>query len=207
MGLRLAFDLDGTLADMDAALRREAARLFGGAPRISELTDAQARRLWKHVSVIEGFWATLAEIEPGAVARLAALRALHGWEVIFLTQRPASAGETSQVQSQRWLEAHGFELPSVFVMSGSRGKVADALALDAVVDDRPENCLDVITDSHARALLVWRDTPDAVPPAAKRLGIETTFSIAEALELLQQMTPRADKTDGLVCRLRAAIGI
>ena len=207
MGLRLAFDLDGTLADMDMALRREAAHLFGAAPRIAELTDAQARRLWKHVSEVEDFWATLAEIEPGAVARLAALAALHGWEVIFLTQRPASGGETSQVQSQRWLQAHGFELPSVFVMSGSRGKVADALALDAVIDDRPENCLDVITDSNARALLVWRDTPATVPPAAKRLGIETTFSIAEALELLQQMTPRADKTDGLVGRLRAAIGI
>jgi hypothetical protein len=29
MGLRIACDLDGTVADMDAALQREARRLFG----------------------------------------------------------------------------------------------------------------------------------------------------------------------------------
>jgi hypothetical protein len=126
--------------------------------------------------------------------------------MLFLTQRPATAGDTAQVQTQRWLEAHGFALPSVYVMSGSRGKVADALALDALIDDRPENCLDVIADSKARALLVWRDAPHAVPPAAARLGIETVSSMADALELLQQPA-HAARPGGLVGRLRSAIGI
>jgi hypothetical protein len=235
MSLRIACDLDGTLADMDAALQREAERLFGpgvslrGAslpeadetgrlkpaatpsgddelPRVTGLTDPEMRRLWKEVRGLENFWMTLPEIEPGAVARLFALSTLHGWEMLFLTRRPATAGDTAQVQTQRWLEAHGFALPSVYVMSGSRGKVTDALALDALIDDRPENCLDVITDSKARALLVWRDAPHAVPPAAARLGIETVSSMADALELLQQPA-HAARPGGLVGRLRSAIGI
>jgi hypothetical protein len=126
--------------------------------------------------------------------------------VLFLTQRPASAGRTAQHQSQRWLQAHGFELPAVYVMTGSRGRVADALALDVVIDDRPENCLDVVTDSKARALLVWRDTATPVPPAAPRLGIEPVASIGAALDLLEQAT-RTEKPAGLVDRLRAAIGL
>jgi hypothetical protein len=223
MSLRLACDLDGTLASMDAALQHEAEHLFGAgvslrgvktspdedAPEGDDtqpLTRRQLRQLWDRVLKRENFWQTLAEIEPGSVARLAALAAKHQWEVIFLTQRPPCAGHTAQRQSQRWLHDHGFEFPSVYVMNGSRGRVADALALDVVIDDRPENCLDVVTESKARALLVWRDVPASVPPAAARLGIEPVFSMSEALDVLEQ-AGGTDKPDGLVGRLRAAIGL
>jgi hypothetical protein len=172
MALRIACDLDGTLADLGAALQREAELQFGlevnlraqdrnslkpsvenvenehgeglrrdvgGADRKTPavftegstplttskiLTANTVRRLWANISEIENFWTSLPEVEPGAVARLASLTSLYGWEVIFLTQRTATAGETTQVQSQRWLETHGFELPSVYVVSGLRGRIA-----------------------------------------------------------------------------------
>jgi len=242
VALRIACDLDGTLADMEAALQREAERLFGPGvslrgvkiPAVEEsagiedpagdparvqsapatvtngeragLTSKQMRRLWRHALRVEDFWHTLSETEPGSVARLAALASKHRWDVLFLTQRPGSAGRTAQLQSQRWLEAHGFGLPSVYVMTGSRGRVADALALDVVIDDRLENCLDVVTDSRARAILVWRDTRAALPANAARLGIELVFSMTEALTLLEKTT-RTDKPAGIVDRLRAAIGL
>jgi hypothetical protein len=243
MGLRVACDLDGTLADMESALQREAERLYGpnislrgvkvpavaapgedddaagdparvksapptasSAQGKSGLTSRQMRQLWAHVLKLEDFWQSLAEIEPGSVARLASLASKHGWEVLFLTQRPASAGRTAQLQTQRWLNAHGFELPSVYVMTGSRGRVADALALDVVIDDRPENCLDVVTESRARALLVWRDRAMPVPPTASGLGIEPVMSMTDALDLLERAT-RGEKAGGLVDRLRAAIGL
>jgi hypothetical protein len=237
MALRIACDLDGTLADMDTALQREAERLFGpgvdlrangGAGKGAAgdtvrlkpdattaqsrgantgrrgLTRVELRQLWAHVGTIENFWTTLQEIEPGAVAKLAALASLHGWEVIFLTQRPASAGDTAQLQSQRWLEAHGFRYPSVFVLNGSRGRVADALALDAVVDDRPENCLDVVSDSKATSILIWRDVRPT-PPTLARLPIVTTRSFAEAVEQLQRLMPPIPS--GLVARVRRAVGV
>jgi hypothetical protein len=243
VSLRVACDLDGTLADMELALQREAERLYGPnislrgvkvptvaepaedddaagdparvksapptvspAPEKSGLTSRQMRRLWAHVLKLEDFWLSLSEIEPGSVARLSELASKHGWEVLFLTQRPASAGRTAQLQTQRWLKAHGFELPSVYVMTGSRGRVADALALDVVIDDRPENCLDVVTQSSARALLVWRDNRMPVPPAATGLGIEPVMSMTEALDVLERTT-RTEKTGGFVDRLRAAIGL
>jgi hypothetical protein len=239
MALRIACDLDGTLADMEAALQREVEMLFGAevdlrggstlplAPLQSPsgfdaptdapaapvpaarrpLTDRERRKLWSHVATIENFWRGLREIEPGAVARLAAVAAAHRWEVIFLTQRPGGAGDTAQRQSQEWLRANGFELPSVFVMNGSRGKVADAFALDAVVDDRPDNCLDVVTDSTARALLVWRDEPGTVPPGAKRTGITVVSGFNEALDQLERLTAQRQKPESVLGRVRNAIGI
>ena len=54
----------------------------------------------------------------------------------------------------------------MFVVHASRGKIAAALQLDVIIDDRPENCLDVAIDSAARAILVWRSDEDKVPTSA-----------------------------------------
>src|SRR5688572_12089257 len=146
MPLRVGFDLDGTLADMHTVLRKHAEQLFGsgavaaaagaqGTPPPDEpksmkvmaelrLTPPQQKQLWDHVRRIENFWGGLPEAEPGIVARLARTTEARRWEVIFLTTRPPVAGETTQVQSQRWLVAHGFPLPSVFVVRRSRGAIA-----------------------------------------------------------------------------------
>lgn len=170
----------------------------------TRLTSRQQRLLWARVRDIDNFWESLAEVEPGAVSRLADAALTHGWEIVFLTQRPASEGRTAQLQSQRWLRAHGFDLPSVYVVSGSRGRIATALALDAVIDDRPENCLDVVTDSSAAAFLVWRDGQDLAPAGASRLGIQVVASIADVvghLELAQAREP------GLLSRIRGTLGI
>ena len=61
---------------------------------------------------------------------------------------------------------------------GSRGKVADALAIDVVVDDRPDNCLDVVLESRAASLLVWRGRAATVPASVKRLGIAVVPTVA-----------------------------
>jgi hypothetical protein len=223
MALRVAFDLDGVLADMDGELARQAGALFGRAESVSRSDDKQPggvappinlklsarrqHRLWQHVASIENFWVALHEIEPGAIARLAEIAAQRRWEVIFLTRRPESAGETAQRQTQRWLEAKGFPLPSVFVVQGSRGRIASALALDVVVDDRLENCLDVVADSKARAILVWRDAEEQLPDTAKRLGIGVVRSVSECLEILTDVdTPAADRA-GVVARIMRALGL
>jgi hypothetical protein len=141
-----------------------------------------------------------------AVAQFAAAARSGGWDIVFLTQRPPSAGETTQVQSQRWLQAHGFELPSVMVMRGSRGKVADAFALDVVIDDRPENCLDVLSDSAAKPILIWRQGPGRVPPAIATLPVQAVPSMAQAVEYLEAMTAERQRGGTLFGRLRRAFG-
>lgn len=210
--MRIAFDLDGTLADMASALAVEAEKLFGHVstrpdvdpsttPDLPEegresvtpvlsrftLTDQQRAKLWRRVEKIPDFWTTLAETEPGIVERLAKVAAERRWEVIFLTTRPLVAGATTQVQSQQWLDAHGFRWPSVFVVQRSRGRIADALALDAVVDDRTENCIDVATQSKAHAILVHPGSDESPLPGARQLGVRVVKSISDALTLLQKL--------------------
>ena len=172
-----------------------------------KMTPRQTSRLWRHVETVENFWQNLQEIEPGSLARLGQLAAERRWEIIFLTKRPPTAGATAQVQSQKWLESKGFPLPSVFVVQGNRGRIAQALGLDIVVDDRPENCLDVVTDSKARAVLVWREKQEGLPTAARRLGIGVVESIAECLNILVQIdTIVPEEKSGVFNRVLRILG-
>ncbi len=231
VSIRIGFDLDGVLADMDAAVAHVAERLFGAgsepippeeldaSPEAVEASEKQApateavaapsrgRDVWREICVTENFWETLAETEAGAVARLAGLADERGWEIVFLTQRPPTSGDTVQRQSQRWLAALGFAYPSVCVVDRSRGSVAAALGLDLVVDDRPENCLAVVTDSQAKAVLIWRGDQQHAAPNARRLGIEVVGSIGECLDNLAagRWLPTSGGR-GLIGRLKTWLG-
>lgn len=169
------------------------------------LTAKQQMQLWDHVKKIDNFWMSLPELEPGIIARIAKTSVERRWEVIFLTTRPSTAGELVQMQSQRWLEAHGFQYPSVYVVQRSRGKIADALHLDAFVDDRPENCLDIAVESKAKVLLIWHGSLDDVPAGAKRLGIRPVTTITEAVTLLEQLDDIRQKP-GLMRSIKRALG-
>ena len=100
-------------------------------------------------------------IENGAVERLYQLTGECNWEVFFITQRPATAGGTVQWQTHKWLVEQGFLTPSVIPLSSGRGKAAAALNLDYLVDDTPQNCVDVLSESSARAILLV-DPEDAL---------------------------------------------
>jgi hypothetical protein len=176
-------------------------------PATHGLTSRQQRELWRAVCARENFWETLDEIEPGALAQLFAVATKRRWEIIFLTSRPESAGDTAQLQSHRWLAAHGFPAPSIFVVHGSRGKIAASLALDVIVDDRPENCLDVAIDSSARAILVWRDDAGNVPGSARQLGIGSVGSMSECLDILESLDRPDSAQLGMVERLKRLLGL
>lgn len=179
------------------------------APPVAQLnmTSRQERRLWHHVESIENFWEGLAEFEAGIIARLSSLADQRRWEIIFLTKRPETVGASAQRQSQRWLESRGFTLPSVYVVQGSRGRIAAALDLDIVVDDRPENCLDVVSDSKARAILVWRYPEHQLPAVAQRLGIGVVTSVAECLDILTEVDASPAEEPGVIARVMRRLGV
>jgi len=235
--MRIAFDLDGVLADLHGQFAATALRLFpeldtsvvaspevgASPPDVEEpatesvvaptvpftdlpLTPRQSELVWDNLSAQDNFWETLSEIEPGTIARLAALTEERRWEMLFITSRPRSAGRTVQRQSQRWLQSMGFPLPSAYVVHGSRGQIAKALQIDMVIDDRPENCLDVVLESQAGAILVWRGRRESVPASARRMGIAVVPTVAACLDALIEIESSEDQT-GLLERMRRFFGL
>jgi len=235
--VRISFDMDGVLADMDATLAQIADQEFGVNARagvgqgveveqppdterdkdapppydtvlLSALTERQQTRLWLRVKGTRNFWETLDECEPGTVRRIQKLAHELRWDVLFVTQRPGTAGRTQQLQTQHWLKRRGFEYPAVYTTIGSRGAIASALTLDAHIDDRLQHCVDVATESKAWPILVWRDAEsfDRVRAGASSLGIAVVRTVAEALDRIEQ-ADRAAAQPGqpsLLDRLRRA---
>jgi hypothetical protein len=101
----------------------------------------------------------------------------------------------------------GFTLPSVYVVRGSRGSVAAALGLEIVVDDRPQNCVDVVADSKARAILMWRKQAEQRPEAARRLGIGVVRSVPECLDILTAVDAASPEPVGMMDRVRRLLGL
>jgi hypothetical protein len=131
----------------------------------------------------------------------------HRWEVFFITQRPATRGQTVQRQTQYWLRQQGFDLPSVLVIGGSRGAAAGALRLDYHVDDSPQNCLDVVSDSRAHPILIVPEPDEVTENSARRLRIGVARSIGEALDTLERAAPaRRDDGQRLSDRLSRIVG-
>lgn len=193
VSIRIAFDVDGVVADMRGAVARHHA------------SSALERRLL----AIENFWETLDELEPGAVAQLAALASEQRWDIVFLTDRPQSAGRSVQMQTQRWLHRHGFPFPSVLPISKvNRGQLASVLRLDVVVDDRPENCVDVATESTARAVLFSASPPEPSGLAfARRLDIHVVRSMKECLDVLRAWDASGRGVSRIVGQVRQLLGL
>lgn len=156
------------------------------SPRVR--TRRKLDRVWSAIEETPDFWTTLKPIDATAVPRIKEMTLRHGWETFFITQRPKTAGATVQRQTQRWLVEQGFDWPSVLVMPGPRGKAAGVLHIDYIVDDSPKNCVDVISDSRARALLILRERDEHMETSARRLGIGIASSIGNALDILDQAT-------------------
>lgn len=161
--------------------------------------------VWKEIERTQNFWTTLRPLEDGGVRRIHQLMLRHRWEVFFLTQRPATAGDTVQRQSQRWLVQQGFDLPSVLVIGGSRGAAAAALRLSYHVDDNPQNCIDVRSESTARPLLIVPEDDAATINSARKLGIGAAASLSACLDILEEASA-AHSQPGLFERLAALVG-
>lgn len=209
MSLRIGFDVDGVLADFRSAfratardcLRRDIADSPSGADTQDALGPGEIDRVWQYVGRETNWWMRVQPFEPVEIARLYALARARRWEVFFLTKRPPSAGDTVQFQTQWWLEQHGFYLPAVVTVPGSRGELANALRLDLVVDDQFVNCAEVIAASGTKAVLMLRQADDVLRQHASDRGIGVVQNLAEAIPVLERLQEIVPARRGRLLRL------
>ena len=140
--------------------RRTVAATTGDNRRSSSAVDAAAAR---DIAIASGARSRprrisgrrLKPLENGADrAALSADRRASTGKCFSSRSVPRRRARTVQWQTHKWLVEQGFSTPSVIPLSGGRGKCAAALQLDYLIDDTPQNCVDVLSDSSTRAILL-----------------------------------------------------
>lgn len=209
MSLRVAFDIDGVLADFRTAFQQAAedagisSRTQGAdASAADPLSSREIKAIWAHVKRSNNWWTRLDAYEPQQLARLYELARRCRWEVVFMTRRPSTDGDPVQFQTQWWIEQHGFYYPAVVTVPGSRGELANALRLDVIVDDQLLNCVDVVGGSTSKALLLLRDEHDrASADHAISRGIGVVKTLEEAIDVISHMEESIGERRGRLQRL------
>jgi hypothetical protein len=207
MSIRVGFDVDGVLADFNKTFRETAAQLEGSTrpepsnPPSRGLGAEAMKRVWDHISRTPQWWLQLEAYEPEQIERIYRTSRERRWEVYFMTTRPSSAGETTQFQTQWWLESHRFPMPAVLTVPGSRGDAANALKLDITVDDRLTNCVDVIAASRSKGVLVLRREDQTVREQALARGIGVVSTLAAAIDAVEQFEDAKRASSGRLSRL------
>jgi hypothetical protein len=208
--LRIGFDLDGVVADFPTAFLAVAATVLGESairrpsapmPDLDAVSAADAKRVWRVISDTTNWWVGLAPYEPAQIARLYQLARRYRWEVSFLTSRIPTAGDSVQFQSQTWLEAHGFYMPAVVTVPGSRGEIANALRLDVIIDDQFLNCLEVVGASQTKAILLLQTGDPALQQQATERGVGVVHRLEEVIDMLLQLQQILPEKRGAVLRL------
>jgi hypothetical protein len=208
MSLRIGLDIDGVLADFRTAFHESAERCLkrdvqaGPSPGAREtLGEGDVKIVWDLVARTPNWWMEVKPYEPEQIARLHDLTRELGWEVFFLTKRPPSAGDTVQFQTQSWLERYGFYLPAVLTVPGSRGEVANGLRLDIVVDDLILNCIEVVSASPSKAMLMLRDPHPPTQKHATERGVGVITTLREAIDVFERLQQTLPERRGRLMRL------
>lgn len=166
------------------------------------LSPNELDRVWRAIGATHNWWASVQPHEPDQIARLCRLARANHWEIVFLTKRPPSGGEAVQYQTQWWLEQHGFLLPAVVTVPGSRGELANALRLDVLIDDLFLNCAEVVGASTTKALLLLRaGEAQAVRDHALTRGIGVVSTLREAFDVMEQLQEILPARRGRLVRL------
>jgi 5'(3')-deoxyribonucleotidase len=148
--LRIGIDIDDVLVDFISAFREEAEKVLGRElPHVAEdwafsnwnITNQERNQIWDSVTATP-YWFLKCKPFPDVREGLEELVGKH--ELYFITSKPDTAGATAQQQSQILLRDElGIYCPTVIV-TRRKGPIAEALGLNAFIDDRDTNLLNIL---------------------------------------------------------------
>jgi 5'(3')-deoxyribonucleotidase len=110
-----------------------------------EVSKEEMALAWKKAAGVISLWALLEPLpsfDDETIVLLKRLTLQH--DVYFVTNHFATPGSSPMKQTKHWFYTNArIEAPNVMIAK-DKGPMASVLQLDAFIDDKPQNCLDVL---------------------------------------------------------------
>jgi 5'(3')-deoxyribonucleotidase len=153
--MKIGIDMDDVLANFQKRFVKLLNELYGKTPLDAEpidwdwtncnVTPEEMKNGWIEASKTTNLWL---ELEPlpaldmEAKFLLSKLDLVH--DLFFVTNRFITPGLSPTKQTQLWVRENTYlPMPNV-MLAKDKGPMASVLELEAFIDDRPKNCLDVL---------------------------------------------------------------
>jgi hypothetical protein len=181
--LRVGVDIDGVLANFvqayrevcqDITLRELPTEASDWGMTNWNLSKEDHSLAWRTLSGVNNFHTTVLPYDETSVVGEICQKC----RVFFITTRTATKGLPVEVQTALWLSLYvGVAFPTVLVVE-NKGEIANALGLDAMIDDKPEN-LASVGEHSKKTQLYLRDQPWNQDAEQK---VKTSFSRVFSLD-------------------------
>lgn len=110
-----------------------------------QVSAEEYKQFWSKAAHTKNLWSSLEPLPSFNAETIRLLNiALQEHDVFFVTNRFETSGASPLKQTKYWLYVNAFiQAPNVLI-ARYKGPVASVLQLDAFIDDRPKNLIDVL---------------------------------------------------------------
>ena len=153
--MKIGIDMDDVCADFQSSYVELLNKLYGRPPIGTApidwegsnlmLSAEETKQSWLEVAKVHNFWAKLKPLPSFDVETVELLMETHvRHDVWFITNRFETPGVSPLKQTKYWLNRETLMKTPNVLIANEKGPVASVLQLDAFIDNRPKNCLDVL---------------------------------------------------------------
>lgn len=148
----VGIDLDGCVAEFNQTFYKTSRKLFGRPDKSYHIihydhdnpancwTKDECKKIWAHLRHTYNFWETL-DAMPNTKQLM---RLQNKITPIFITSRVATDGNDVVSQAQSWLERNFGIRDALVIGTKNKGQEARDLGVEYFIDDKPENCEEVL---------------------------------------------------------------
>jgi 5'(3')-deoxyribonucleotidase len=153
--MKIGIDMDDVLCDFQKRFVALLNEMYGRPPLSTapidwnwsncEVSVEEMKAAWAKAATVRNLWGNLEplpEFDKETVRLLQDANARH--DVFFVTNRFNTPGQSPLKQTKAWLVNSAYiAMPNVLIAK-DKGPMASVLELDAFIDDRPKNVIDVL---------------------------------------------------------------